>query len=312
MNFFKKILEWLKHPRIWWFFCVLITFAAVLTGTVIFIVSGASGTEWNALGYVLYFLSAILLAYTIYSVIVLSSGIKRSVKERALKHDFTRKLIEQYGFRTIAFAVISLVISLANAVINGTIGIIYLSVWYGALAAYYFLLFAMRGGVLLYHRRKKKFAQTETEEQIKIRGIKTYGICGIWLILLPVALSAVIWETVASNRAFVRSGLLIYASAAYTFYKITMSCINFFKARRGDEITVRAIRNVNLADALVSVLALQTAMFHEFSPEESLGFANAILGAIVCALTAVIGTVMFVNAIIKIKKLKEKTLPDSE
>lgn len=300
---FKKLWEWIKHPHGWQLLLFYIFTAICIAGAIVFSIVGLD-KSYGFVTYIFYALAAVTFGYTIYTLIIFVPKLKQNTVTLIKKNGFTNRLYEQYGFRTIIFAIVSLIISLGNAVINGTIGIIYFSVWYCALGGYYLLLSTMRGGVLLYHRKKKKYSENESETQVKIRETKTYRMCGIWLILLPVALSAAIWEMVASDRAFVHAGIMIYAAAAYTFYKVTMSIINFFKARKGDEITVRAIRNVNLADALVSILALQTAMFHEFSPEESLGFANAIMGAIVCALTAAIGIFMLVKGSIKIKKLK--------
>lgn len=304
----KKIWNWLIHPRVWWFCIATVLFFSAVAGTALFLVFVDEGSKFYPLGYPLFFLSAIFLAYFIFCMIYFIPKLKKGVKSWSTKREFTNKLFTQYGFRTVVFAIISFVISLGNAAMNGIMGIVWSSIWFGALGIYYFLLSAMRGSVLLYHKKKKNFS----EEALKRKEIKTYCLCGVWLILLPVALSAVIWEMVASNRAFVHAGLYIYVFAAYTFYKIIMSVYNYAKVRRTDDMTVRAIRNVNLADALVSVLALQTAMFHEFASSESLGTANAIMGAIVCALTAVIGIAMIINGILQIKKLDSENRSENE
>ena len=72
-------------------------------------------------------------------------------------------------------------------------------------------------------------------------------------------------------------------------------------------MTVRASKNINLADAMVSILALQTAMFHEFGTgmgDFNIGTMNAITGAVVCALTAAIGIFMIVYTTLIIRKCK--------
>lgn len=52
--------------------------------------------------------------------------------------------------------------------------------------------------------------------------------------------------------------------AAYTTYKIIMSAINFSKAKKNGNLSVKMLRNVNLVDALVSVLSLQYALVMTF------------------------------------------------
>lgn len=294
----KKLLQWLKRPHGWALIPLYIFTAGCIAAAIVFTV--LADESLSVLAYVFYALAAITLAYTVYTLVVFIPVMKSKTVEWLNKREFTAKLYGQYGFRTIVFAVFSFVISIANATVNGVMGIMYLSLWYGALGVYYLLLALMRGGVLIHHRKKRGY----DENSENLRGTVTYTACGGVLILLPLALSFAILEMVVSDRAFVRSGMMIYVAALYTFYKIIISVINFFKARKGDEITVRAIRNVNLADALVSVLALQTAMFHEFSPQENFGFANAATGAAVCALTAILGVFMLVGGVIKIKRLK--------
>lgn len=298
----KKFFEWIIKPGWIKFIISFILLAVSVTGVILFLTFIDMGTVYDIFAYMLFFFSAAALSYTVYLVIKLAPRAKAAAKNFALKHDFTKNLVEQYSFRTICFAVISFIVSAGNAFINGGMGIAYASTWFIALGVYYLLLALMRGAVLLFHRKKRK-NQEMTEEQIKAREIRTYKICGIWLVLLPAALGASIWEMVMHNRAFVHSGLAIYYYAAYTTYKIVNSILNFIKARNGDDMTVRALRNVNLADAIVSVLALQTAMFHEFSPEENLGYANGIMGIIVCALTILLGVIMIVNSQRELKKL---------
>lgn len=299
---FKRFWEWLKNPHGRGLIVLYIVTALAVGGSI------AACVEVKIFGYfsyILYFAAAVTLGYSVYTIVKCAPKIKSGVAKKMMKWEFTGKLYGQYDFRTFVFAICTFSLSIANAVINGVMGIIHLSVWYCALGAYYILLAFMRGGVLAYRRKKNKFAARETQTQVKIREINSYRTCGVLLVFLPLAMTAAIIEIVASDRAFVHSGLMIYVSAAYTFFKISMSVYNFFKARKGDDMAVRAIRNVNLADALVSVFALQTAMFHEFSPDTSFGTANAITGGVVGLLTALLGAVMIIGGFKEIKKVRE-------
>lgn len=302
MKLLKRILKWLKYPRAWWFFMTFILLIGAVAGVFLFLTVIGTGTEYDFWAYIIYFLSATLVVYNVYCVIYFIPKAKILFQRIINRHDFTKRLAEQYGFRTIIFSVVSFSISMGNAVVNGTLGILESSAWFIALGVYYLLLAIMRGGVLLFHSRKKF---KKTPEQIKLSEIRTYQICGIILMFLPIVLSVAIWEMYVSGRAFVHAGLMIYFFATYTTYKVVMTTRNFIISRRSDDMTVRAIRNINVADTLVSLLALQTAMFHEFSPESNLSFGNGVMGAIICALSIAIGIFMLVRGSINIKKLRE-------
>ena len=100
---------------------------------------------------------------------------------------------------------------------------------------------------------------------------------------------------VSEHATFSHAGLMIYVSATYTTYKVVMTIRHIVKARKSTDMTVMTVRSINLADMCVSILALQTAMFHSFSPNMNWGTMNAITGAIVCLATVLIGIVMVAN-----------------
>ncbi|MDE7337421.1 MAG: hypothetical protein K2N32_04830, partial [Clostridia bacterium] len=77
---------------------------------------------------------------------------------------------------------------------------------------------------------------------------------------------------------------------------------NIVRAKKHSDMTVKAIRNINLADAAVSVLALQTSMMRSFGQGEPAGFSatmNAITGSAVFAFVFALGIFM----VLKSKKL---------
>jgi uncharacterized Tic20 family protein len=300
MKTFKKILEFLKSPKIWWFVTCIILLIISIASTALFITFVDIRSPVHNAGYALYFLSATTFAYTIYCLIKIFS-VPNRIKEWAMRFEFTEKILNNYGYRTIIFAIVPFIITVANATINLIRGIIYVSLWFIAFGIYYLSLASMRGVVIVYHRRKRAYDEVKSQ----VKETKSYLVCGVSLMLLPVVLNVVIWKIVASGMTVGYSGVWLYFTAVYTFYKIIMASTNFAKARKTDQMSVRAIRNVNLADAMVSVLALQTAMFHKYSEGSDWGFANAIMGAIICSLTFLIGIYMVFTAYLKLKSLRE-------
>ena len=293
----------MKNPSkglLWLTYLLTVIFAAL---SFILLFLGQGNPVLEILSYAVYALAAITLTYTVYTMVKFLPSIIRDVKEKLRSHRLTGKLMQNYGFRTLIFACGSMAMTVAYAVYNGVIALMrFLPVWHGALAGYYILLACMRGGILLYHgkRVKNKSERTETVE------IKKYRNSGILLIVLIISLSAAILQMVQADAGFNRPGLMIYVAAAYTFTKVTTAIVNFIKAKKHNDFTVEALRNVNVADAAVSVLALQTSMFFEFANGTSTGFANALTGAAVCLVVLALGVYMIVKGQKKLKEEKEK------
>ena len=86
--------------------------------------------------------------------------------------------------------------------------------------------------------------------------------------------------------------------AAYTFYKITMAVIHMIKVRKMQSPILITIRNIGVADALVSMLTLQATMLASFREKSSMDAnrMNGITGLAVCVLIAALGVSMIYDA----------------
>lgn len=301
----KNILEKFINPSVKTLVIAYLVTVLCVVWTVVMLVIGPINLAVEIVSYVSYALAAIMLAYSIYTIVATKAVQKlvKWVKGKIRAHRITAKLLENYDYRTLFFSACSLTLTLAYAVYNGVIAVMgIMRVWHGALAAYYIYLVCMRFGVLFY-RGKRHSGKVERVELIEARKFRN---CGILLVVVIISLSAAIFQMVKSNAGFERHGMMIYVAAAYTFIKIGTSIANFVKARREDDYTLQTLRNVNLADAVVSVLALQTAMLREFGAELDVGIFNALTGAGVCSVILALGIYMIVKGNIGLKKLKEE------
>lgn len=225
------------------------------------------------------------------------------------KNAIISNLIDNYGVRTVTFAGISLWLNVIYAIFNGVYAIIYKSGWYTALCVYYFLLAFMRISVMFFQRKRhislKNNNTQEEQNKWKITELKRYVYCGIGLTVMPLCLSLAITLIITNGRGYSYAGLTIYAVATYTFYKVISSIVNVVKAKKQDDYTIRALRNIGLADSAVSLLALQTAMFSAFGQGADTYLFNVITGAGVCALTVIIGASMIYKGKKEQKELKK-------
>lgn len=309
MQILKKILTWFANPK-WYFLLpvILIAIGSTVGGTLI--LTQAELSEYMVWGYVLLGVMGVTLSYSIFGIIRIYPKAKESILQWSEKYPRINRAFNEYGFTTLVATAGSIFITLAFAVYNGSIAIVIRSIWFGALAAYYIILIVLRGSVLVhYGSRKRAESSGQSETHLLISDGKLYRACGILLFLLPLCLSFAILQMVRAGDSFEHKGITIYVYAIYAFFKIITAIYSFIKERRNRSMTIMATKNIKLADAMVSILALQTAMFREFAVETQ-GFdvvvMNAITGAVVCALTVAIGVYMIVRANLQIKKLRQE------
>ncbi len=257
------------------------------------------------LSYISYGCAGVTLAYSVYTIVATKAIQKlvRWIKLLLSAKPMTAKLMKNYDFRTLFFAACSLSLTVLYAAYNGVVAIMgSLSLWHGALAGYYILLVCMRVGVIHY-RKMEHDGKAEREGKVEARKFRN---CGILLIVVILALSVAILQTVREGESFEKDGLMIYVAASYTCIRVTTAIINFLKAKRTDDYTLQTLRNVNLADAAVSILALQTAMFNSFGSEGiDTALFNALTGAGVCLTVFLLGVYMIVKGNKGIKKERE-------
>lgn len=162
-------------------------------------------------------------------------------------------------FRTDVNLYRSIAINALYIVLKLFLGIYYNAYWFVALAVYYALLVAMRLALVA---RRGKEALTVRQEW------RRYRVCGIVLLVMNQALMGIVIYMVQYGRGFRYPGVLIYAMAAYSFYAVILSIVQMVKYRRHGSPLMSAAKAINFVAALVSILALETAMLAEFGGDD--------------------------------------------
>lgn len=206
-----------------------------------------------------------------------------------------KRIFNDKQYRRKAIELFSLIFSAIFGVFNGILAIISSSVWFLMLSIYYIALSVARLGIY-YHKKNLR-------EKSRISSIRLYRSSGIFLLVMNFAIGVAVLQIVFIEKSFNYSGLFIYAVATYAFTKITFAIINISKTRGTENYTEMALRSINLIDAGVSVLALQTALISEFSDGTAdITIMNAITGAVVFLFTLAFGIFMIIKAHKEIKR----------
>lgn len=128
------------------------------------------------------------------------------------------------------------------------LGMLSSSWWLLTLGTYHLILSIVRFVVLLTPKRQNV----------------TRKWAGISLLFLSVPLAGTVILAVAKDRGQVFHEIMMIAIAVYAFSKITLAIINFAKSYRRTSARVVTLRSLSLADAFVSIFALQRSMLVSF------------------------------------------------
>ncbi len=185
--------------------------------------------------------------------------------------------------RTRALLVPSLILNLAYALFKLIAGLWLRSTWLFGAGVYYTVLAALRYTLL------RTFYANASDSA---RAWKAYRNTALWLLALTIAMAGLIVQMVVSGKAYHYPGVLIYAFALYAFIKVISAVSALIRHRHGENRLLAASRCTSFACALMSLLALQTALIHQFGNDPSFAMkANALLGLGVCL--AMLGICLF-------------------
>ena len=297
----KKFFSYLKRPPAWFAACAFLLAAACIAGAIACAACGYTG--WYV--YALYAAAALSLAYIVYLSVRGGSALRAKAAERARAHPLAESFLFDGSFRAGVLFSLSFIVNVAYALLCGVLGIALRASWYGMFSFYYLLLSALRCGLLAGAMRSRRRAAGDARGLLVSRW-KLYRLCGIALFVLEFALAAAVTVMVAVGRPAPVSEVLAIASAAYTFYKVISAAVGFVKVRRLHDPLLQAFRNINLADAAVSLLSLQVTLVAVFSQGEgeSMKPLNAAMGFFVCLLTIALGVWMIAEAGARLRTLK--------
>lgn len=230
---------------------------------------------------------------------------KERIKERIKRNRYGKMFLELYGFKTAVLAVCSAVINFGFASVNLVYACIFGSAWYYAFSAYYFALIIFRLAVVLADNKLgKKYAEDDKKHLLARNRIQLAG--GIYLVLVEIAMAVGISLTIIFGRPVKSGEIMAIATAAYAFYKIIMASINLARAKRHGDPVVQSLRNLNFADACMTMASLTVILLATFGKREEARFETAMSSAVglaACLAVLALAVLMIIDSVKNIKRL---------
>lgn len=300
MSKFKRILRAVLFPSVW---LVILISAPAFAALIYVFVQGMENT-W--LAYCSYAASA-------YATAVISARVPRIIhafRTSFQDHPRIRRILESevgmryrsdLAYRAEISLYMGLAVNLLYTFIKMVSGIVFRSLWFGALAAYYLLLSILRFS-LLNHVNHRSVGQNLLAEW------KRYRLCGAILLVMNQALAVVVALVVYRSSGFEYPGYLIYIMAMYTFYAIINALRNVIKYRKKGSPALSASKAISMVAALVSMLSLETAMLSQFGSTEEVFFRRVMTGCTggaVCTIVLAMAIYMIAHSTRRIKALQQ-------
>ncbi len=207
------------------------------------------------------------------------------------RHKYTALYLDNRKFRAKLALCVGLVINLGYAIFRCITGFLFHSAWFWAIGIYYIILSAIR---LMLVRNVRITDQFTCAAERRLHSYKTVRRCGAMMVVLNLAMTGMTVQMIWLNHGYEYRGYMIYVSALYAFYYLISAIVQLVQYAKIHEPIITCAKILSLVGALMSMFALQTAMFSAFdkSGMEYQRMMNTITGGIVC--TMVLGMAIWI------------------
>ena len=175
-------------------------------------------------------------------------------------------LVERYRldilFKSKVRLYFSIAINIGYIAVNVLAYNTYHSKWFLVIAGYYVILFGMCI-VLFRFDQKVGFGFSRMDD------LRITRLCALILLTLNVILLIAVEMIIYTDAGYQYEGVLIYLMALYTLFTSGLATINLIRVSKYRNYVVTIIRMAVVAAALVSILALETAVLFQFGADMS-------------------------------------------
>lgn len=304
MKRFTKILHSILFPPLW------IVILASLIGFPFVIFALTCLGETNPISYIAYVLSAYVATVLVLAFPELKSKTTYLLRHNPIvdkinSHPIGNRYLNDLTFKGSVSLHQDTIINLFYAGFKFVTSILYGSVWLGAIAVYYVMLCVLRFHLILNSRKATKLDNRKVK---LIHEFRSYRKTGFLMFLLNAAMGGMVVQMIWQNESYEYPGYVIYLSAMYTFYSFVSAITNIVKYRKVGNPILSASKAISFAGALMSVLALQTAMIARFGKgDENFRMEmNIITGSFVLGITLFMAVYLIVHGQKSLNKLKRR------
>lgn len=295
----KEIGKKILYPPIW--LVILLTLVSATLLVIVFV----KGWDTTPVAYISYVIAFYTLVVVCAFCIKVLPGWYRAGKQKIYDNQYGNRYMTDVAFKTHVSLYLSLTMNLLYVAVNVLSFFMQRSAWFVILAVYYTILAVMRF-LLARYVGKNEVGTGQISE------LKRARVCAMILMMVNLVLSGAVLMILYQNKGYEYEGMLIYVMAAYTFYITTMAIVNLVKYRKYNSPVMSTSKVINLSAALVSMLALETAMLSQFGADTGPEFRRIMIAATGGGVSLIVVTLSVLLIVWTTREIRKLRINNSE
>lgn len=289
MELLRKIFFRISHIGLW------PTVALILASAIFVFVT----IEFNV-GAGLYVFTVILVLFTLLNIIVPLPDHVYKVKAIIYKNKFATRYVYDYEYRSNIVMQIGFLGNTAYALINLFMGLITKQVWFVAIGIFYTIFGFLKFALLV---KQAHILKSENMRERRAAALRVWRFFGASMLVINIPNTIMVAQMIYNNKNYYYSPIITFAYFIYTSIYLIAAIVKVFQARMRKNPIFTAYSNMSFCGALMSVLALQTAMINAFELTDSMRrTANTITGSLVITVFYIISIVVIISTTRQLNK----------
>lgn len=289
MDILRKILFRVSHIGLW------LTVACILISVVLVFVS----LQFNlAVGF--YVFTCIFVAFTLVNTLVPLPDHVYKVKSIIYKNKFATRYFYDYEYRSSIVMQIGFLGNTAYALVNLFIGLITRQVWFISIGIFYTIFGFLKFALLV---KQAHILKSENMRERKATALRVWRFFGASVGIITIPTTVMVAQMIYNNKDYYYGKIITFGYFIYTSIYLIAAIVKVFQAKMRKNPLFTAYSNMSFCGALMSVLALQTAVITALGVSDSMRRTlNTITGAIVILTFYIISIVVIISTTKHLRK----------
>ncbi len=289
MELLRKIFFRISHVGLWPTVVLILASAVFMFVTI----------EFNV-GVGLHIFTIILVIFTIVNILIPLPDHVYKVKAIIYKNKFATRYVYDYEYRSNIVMQIGFLGNTAYALINLFLGLISGQVWFIAIGVFYTIFGFLKFALLV---KQAHLLKSENMRERKATALRVWRFFGASVLIINVPNTIMVAQMIYNNKNYYYGPIITFIYFIYTSIYFVAAVVKVFQARMRKNPIFTAYSNMSFCGALMSVLALQTAMINAFGLGDAMRrTANTITGSLVITIFYIISIVVIISTTLQLKK----------
>lgn len=282
MELLRKIWFRVSHIGLW------LTVGCILACVILFFVIWTFNVSVG-----LHVFTYFFAVFTLINILVPLPDHVYKVKAIIYKNTFATRYVYDYEYRSKVVMQIGFLGNSIYSLFTLFLGLISHSAWFTSIGVFYAIFGFLKFALLI---KQTHIMKCENMRERKAISLRVWRFFGLSMLIITVPTTVMVVQMIYHNKNYYYGAIITFGYFVYTSIYTVAAVVKVFQAKMRKNPIFTAYSNMSFCGALMSILALQTAMVTALGLQDSMRrIVNSLTGGVVIAMFYIISIVVIAS-----------------